>query len=191
MIVHTSTAFGSILRFGSDLDYNGTNGRYRFVNNTVVGIGTTTTPTVFRLFGRIESLDAHNNVIWREGSNGMRIIREVEATWTGGATRINGSNNWIDAGSTFLPAGFVGTIIGTDPGFANIAVADFRPHAGSPLLDQANPVPLAPPGFEIAAPAFPASRFPPRRAPIVPGTPFPPPANAVLDIGAYQLEDGN
>src|SRR5688572_8437173 len=73
MIVHTSTAFGSILRFGSDLDWNGTSGRYRFVNNTVVGIGTTTTPTVFRLFGRIESLDAHNNVIWREGSNGVRV----------------------------------------------------------------------------------------------------------------------
>jgi hypothetical protein len=190
MIVHTSTAFSHILRFGSDSEYTGTKGRYRFVNNTVVGIGTVSTPTVFRLFGSIASLDVHNNVFWREGTNGMRMTREVEAKWVGGATHINGSNNWIDSGSTDIPAGFAGTIIGSDPGFTNVVGADFRPNAGSPLVDKANPLPVAPAGFEIAAPLIPANRFPPRRAQILPGTPFPPPLNAVLDIGAYQLEDG-
>ena len=45
----------------------------------------------------------HNNVFWREGASSFRVIREVEAVWVGGVSRIRGSRNWVDAGS-HLPA---------------------------------------------------------------------------------------
>ncbi len=187
VIVHTSKAHGAILRFGGD-GTGQTNGRYRFVNNTVVGIGTTAVPTVFRLFDGIESLEAHNNVFWRQGTDGMRVVREAEAAWTSGRSRIGGSNNWIDSGSSYVPAGFVNNRVGTDPGFTNVSAADFRPKAGSPLLNAANPSPATPAGFEIKRPASMAKRLAPRRLQTLPGIAFPPP-QGLTDIGAYQIED--
>lgn len=188
VIVHTNPGFDAIMRFGGD----GTGqsyGRYRFVNNTVVGTATGTTPTVFRLFHGIESLEAHNNVFWQQGSNGMRIIREVEAAWTTGATRITGSNNWIDSASTSVPGGLANTILGTDPGFANAAAADFRPATGSALIGGARLPLLTPPGYEIAASRSPAPRLAPYRAQTLPGVAFPPQFGTLPDIGAYQPED--
>jgi hypothetical protein len=159
------------------------------MNNTVVGIGTTSVPTVFRLFDGISALNAHNNVLWREGSNGVRVVREVEADWRSGTTRIYGSNNWIDSGSTYVPAGFINTLGGSNPGFVSVAARNFRLAAGSPLIGTANPQPRTPTGFEIAAPVLPALRLSPVRAHTLPGTPFPPQSGPLLDIGAYQLKN--
>jgi hypothetical protein len=189
VIVHTSPAHGSILRFGGD-GTGSSFGRYRFVNNTVLGIGTSAVPTVFRLFDGIESLDAHNNVFWRHGNTGVRVVREVEAVWTSGTSRINGSNNWIDSGSTYVPAGFANSRVGNEPGFSNAAALDFRPVLGSPLLGGANPSPVTPAGYEIAAPVSPPTRLMPRRIAVAPGTALSRILDTTLDIGAYELEDG-
>lgn len=188
VIVHTNPGFDAIMRFGGD-GTGQSNGRYRFVNNTVVGTATATTPTVFRLFHGIESLEADNNVFWQQGSNGMRIIREVEAAWTTGATQITGISNWIDSASTSLPRGFANTIVGTDPGFANAAAADFRPATGSSLINGARLPLVTPPGYEIAATRNPAARLAPYRAQTLPGIAFPPQFSTLPDIGAYQPED--
>jgi hypothetical protein len=185
VIVHTA-AFGSVMRFGGD-GTGQSNGRYRFVNNTVVRLGGAgDTPTIFRLFDGIEALQAHNNVIWREGAAATRIIREVEAVWTGGVSRIAGSGNWIESGSSFVPASWSGTLAGTDPGFASVAAFDFSPAAGSPLLDNGNGAPAAPAGYEIANPLFPPLRHPPQRVLLAPGTAPARVPNGVIDIGAHE-----
>jgi hypothetical protein len=184
VIVHTSS-FGSIMRFGGDATGQ-TNGRYRFVNNTLVRMGFEDTPNVFRLFDGIESLDAHNNVFWHQGGKGLRIIRDEDAAWVGGVARINGSNNWIDTGSTFVPASFAGTLTGSDPGFVNPAAFDFRLAAGSPLLGKANASPVAPAAFVITSPLFPPARHPPLRAAALPGAPLTRPVDGALDIGAFE-----
>ena len=118
------------------------------------------------------------------------MIREVEAEWTNGS-RINGSNNWIDAGSTYIPAGFSASRAGSDPGFANAAAFDFRPVFGSPLLGGANALPQAPAGYEIAGPLSPPTRHPPQRAAVPSGSALSRPLDTALDIGAFELEDGN
>ena len=188
VIVHTA-AFGSLMRFGGDATGQ-SNGRYRFVNNTVVRLGGAgDTPTIFRLFDGIEALQVHNNVIWREGAAATRIMREVEAVWTGGVQRIAGSNNWIESGSTFVPANWTGTLAGTDPGYANAAALDFRPAAGSPLLDNGNGAPTAPAGYEIGAPLFPPARHPPQRILLAPSSAPARIPNGAIDIGAFEQVD--
>jgi hypothetical protein len=188
VIVHTS-AFGALVRFGGD-ETGQSLGRYRVVNNTIVRLGFSDTPTVFRLFDGIESLDAHNNVIWREGGNGVRVIREVEAFWTTGSSRIAGTGNWVDANSTFLPPGWSGTLQGPSPGFASAAGFDFRPVAGSALLDAANPGPVALPGYGIAAPLDVPLLQPPPRVKPAQGAAAPRVPVGTLDIGAFELDDG-
>lgn len=187
VIVHGSPDFGAVLRFGGDATGQ-SNGRYRFVNNTVVVTAPSAAATVFRLFDGIESLEAHNNVIWREGSGALRIIREVEAIWSTGQSRIAGSGNWIENGATFVPPGWGGS---ADPGFTNAAGFDFRPSASSPLLDSALAAPSAGSDYAIAAPLMPPTRHPPQRSWIMAGpAPLRPVAGA-LDIGAFEREDPN
>jgi hypothetical protein len=67
----------AVTRFGGD-GTGQTNGRYRFVNNTVVVAGD---DAVFRLFDGIESLEAHNNVFASAAMSTVNLVREVEASW--------------------------------------------------------------------------------------------------------------
>jgi hypothetical protein len=189
VVVHSS-ASDAVFRFGGD-DIGQTYGRYRVVNNTIVRTGFSDTPTVFRLYDGIDALDAHNNVLWREGGNGVRVVRESEAFWASGFSKIAGSDNWVDTGSTFLPPGWSGTVQGASPGFFNAAGFDFRPAAGSPLLEHANPDPAAAPGFGIASPLFPPQWHPPRRFKPVPGAAEPRPVANALDIGAFERDGGS
>jgi hypothetical protein len=182
VIVHDQD-FGAILRFGGD-GTGQSNGRYRFVNNTVIRRGgSNDTPTIFRLFDGIESVEMHNNVFLREGASSFRVIREVEAVWVGGVSRIRGSRNWVDAGSTFLPPGWVDTLTGTDPGFVSAAANDFRPALGSPLLDAGGPAATAA-GYEISSPLFPPAFHPPSGT-VMSSAPARP-INAAIDIGAFE-----
>lgn len=189
VIVHTS-AFGALMRFGGD-GTGQSRGRYRFVNNTVVRLGFVDTPTVFRLFDGIESLDAHNNVLWREGANGVRVVRESEALWTTGESQVEGTDNWVDNGSTFMPPDWSGTLQGANPGFVNAVDFDFDPALGSPLLNAANPNPMALPGYGIASPLGVPVRHPPRRMKPAPGLSEPRSSSGTLDIGAFEFDDGS
>ena len=70
VIVHTGD-FGSVVRFGGDATGQ-SYGRYRAINNTIIRRNANNdTPTVFRLFDGIDSLEFHNNVIWREGGSSV------------------------------------------------------------------------------------------------------------------------
>jgi hypothetical protein len=194
VIFHTTT-FGSVVRFGGDATGHSA-GRYRVVNNTIVvtdaGAGGF---TIFRLFDPIESLELHNNAIWRAGASSVTLVRAVtgEVVWATGSPRVTGTENWIKSGFAFNPANLPHTISGTatgaDPGFASLAGYDLAPGAGSPLLDVGNAAPVAPAGYEIANPLFPPTRHPPVRAPIPAGGAAARVANGVIDVGAFERVD--
>ncbi len=186
VIVHRST-FNAI-RVGGD-GTGQSNGRYRFVNNTIVFVGVpgANTPAAWRTHFGIESLEMHNNVVWRDAAGVPRIWREESPTnWVFGAARIHGTNNWIKTGATFVPAGWSVTLTGADPGFVSAAGLDFRPAAGSPLLETGAQPPVTPPEFAIANPVFPPVWHPSARALMEVGTAQPRPASGTLDIGAYE-----
>lgn len=187
VIVHTS-AFGAILRFGGDATGQ-SYGRYRFVNNTVLRTGVDDTPSVLRLFDGIEAVEMHGNVFHHPGPAALRLFRrDIVTGGVVGDPIVGGSNNWIDSGSTSIPADWTGTIQGSDPGLANVAALDLRPAAGSPLLDGAPGVPSAGAAYAIAQPLFPPVRHPVRGLLAVGTAPLRPQAG-VLDLGAFERAD--
>eukprot|EP00456_Euglypha_rotunda_P075887 TRINITY_DN705_c0_g1_i22.p1 TRINITY_DN705_c0_g1~~TRINITY_DN705_c0_g1_i22.p1 ORF type:complete len:404 (+),score=44.30 TRINITY_DN705_c0_g1_i22:50-1213(+) len=103
-------------------------GRYRFVSNTI--LMNTGGGAAFRLFDGIQSFEAHNNIVYSPSTNSV-IIRTAEAVWTNGV-QISGTNNWVRTGylntadgrSTIN--GWTNTVIGTSPGFVNLASNDLR-----------------------------------------------------------------
>jgi hypothetical protein len=145
---------GHTVRIGGD-GTGMTYGRYRFVNNTFLLAASS--GSAIRVFDAAESIEAHNNVFYREGGGSIELIRTVEAS---PLPAVYGTHNWIQGGSA-IPAGWTGSISGTAPGFASMAGLDLHPASGSAILDQgqANPVtfpshpftnPLGIPGFESA-----------------------------------------
>jgi len=191
VIVHTAS-FGSVVRFGGDATGQSF-GRYRVVNNTIVRRqATADTPTIFRLFDGIESLEFHNNVIWREGNNSVTLVRAVEVEWLTGTARVTGSNNWVETGFVFNPSNLVHTIVGTitgaTPGFVDAANNNFVPAVGSPLLEAGTTNTLTPPNYDLANPLLLPMRHPPVRAPLLPGTALLRPNSPPIDLGAFEVD---
>jgi hypothetical protein len=168
-----------VVRFGGDRTGQ-TNGRYRFVHNTV--IVQPAGGAVFRLFDGIESLEAHNNVLCTTGGGVVDVYREAEALWVTGVTTIVGQNNWIQSGALHVPAGFSGTLGGTDPGFVDLAGNDLRPRAGSPLLDAGAAAPVGPSGHDFPRPLAMPLDVPARSAQLT----EPRPSHGASDVGAYE-----
>lgn len=184
VIVHTNTAFGSVIRVGGD-GTGQSKGRTRFVNNTII-LAAGTDSTVFRIFDGIQSVEMHNNVIDVTAGGTARIERTVEAVWTDGR-QIRGSNNWIETGSSFVPGAgeWTGTLNGANPGFTNAAAFDFTPTTGSPLHDAGIAAPATNASFPFPSPLFPPT-FQPRRQLVSIGAQSPRPADGLIDIGAYE-----
>jgi hypothetical protein len=168
------------MRLGGD-GTGDTNGRYRFVNNTIVLAANS--GSVFRIFDRVDTLEAHNNVIYRVGGGSTEVVRTAEAATP--LPMVAGTNNWMPTG-TAVPAGFTGSINGADPVLAAIAAKDLRPMATSPLVDKGAltiagiaarpfPRPLPAPLFE-----------PPAGVLLAVGTAAARVHGATIDIGAYE-----
>jgi hypothetical protein len=130
-------------------------GRYRFVNNTFILAATS--GSAIRVFDAAESIEAHNNIFYREGGGTIELIRTVEAS---PLPAVYGTRNWVMSGSA-IPAGWTGTISGTNPGFTSASGLDYRPASGAAIIDQgqANPAtfsshpfsnPLGQPAYEPA-----------------------------------------
>lgn len=187
VIVHTNPGFGAVIRIGGD-GSGVSKGRARFVNNTIL-LSSGLDATVFRIFQEMQSVEMHNNVIDVTAGGTARIIRAVdgELVWTDGR-QIRGSNNWIEAGSTFVPAAseWSGTLSGSNPGFTNAAAYDLRPTAASPLRDSGNNAPASNPAFLFPGPLFPPA-FQPQRALVAPGTAQARGGDGLTDIGAFEL----
>lgn len=184
VIVHTSTAGANVVRLGGDGNGSRTNGRYRFVNNTIIFRGVN--GTFLQPYDGIESIELHNNVIWSDTGSAPRFIREDDADWVGGISRITGTNNWIQTGTTYLPSGLSGTFSGPNPGFVNAGGRNYIPNGSSMLLDHGTRTTVTA-GYDLPNPLFPP-RFEPFMAvnPIV-GAALVRPSDAAIDIGAYEV----
>ncbi|MCG6926164.1 MAG: hypothetical protein LJF30_12725 [Acidobacteria bacterium] len=170
-----------VTRLGGD-GTGESNGRYRFVNNTIIVPGSS---PIFRIFDGIESLEVHNNVFFRTGGGSVTMERTVEANWLNGR-QVAGSNNWVPIGTT-IPEGWIQTVTEANPGFSNAGGDDFTLDAESSLADAGAPSPAPPGGFAeipkpLDTPAF-----------VPPGPPHPleaataRPTVGVIDIGAYEF----
>ncbi len=175
----------SVVRVGHDSAGLGSKGRYRFVNNTF--ILSPESRMAIQTFGRIESIEAHNNVFYHVGGAPMSVFGDQGAEWVSGKPVITGSNNWVSEGST-VPAGWIGTILGKDPGFADAAKGDFHLKAGSPLINAGDVKPAAPEGFPFPNPLWPPAFEPPLSAVQAADVTTPRPVVGVIDIGAHEFQ---
>lgn len=148
-------------------------GRYRFVNNTII-LGEASRSAVFRVFHGVASIEMQNNVLYRLGAAPVTVLREVEARWESGR-RITGANNWVTTGSLEIPPEWTGTIIGVDPGFADIRARNLAPRSDSPLRDRG------------VRPALPVEQEPPLHELVPPDRVRRRPAVGALDVGAYEF----
>ena len=149
------------IRIGGD-GTGQTFGRYRFVNNTIV-LGNATTSAAFRLFDGIESVEMHNNALFRLGGGAVTTLRDSEASWKNGR-QIAGKNNWVTSGSTAIPSAWTGTKQGASPGFVNVSARELGLTSSSALRDVGASSLAGAPGYAFPAPlASPASE-PPRHA---------------------------
>jgi len=176
-----------VVRFGGD-GTGQTNGRYRFVNNTVIVLPDA--PAVFRCFDGIESLEAHNNVFAVRGAGNVNLLREVEASWVSGTTTIAGQNNWIQSGATNVPTGFTGTITGSAPGFVDLVADDLRPATASPLVDAGAANLSGPAGHAFPDPLPAPLYLPPSRSALAVGTAEGRNTVGTIDVGAFELGGG-
>jgi MYXO-CTERM domain-containing protein len=179
-----------VVRFGGDATGQ-SNARYRFVYNTVVLAPGSA--GVFRLFDGIESVEAHNNVIFQTGSGDAQIVRDAEAEWVGGTRRVAGSTNWLVEGTGVrdVPSEWMDTLRGADPMFESLGGNDLRPVEGSPLVDAADMAPMPVSGYAFPSPEALPLFHPPTRTLLAVGGAVPRPmVGAALDIGAFEYGSG-
>jgi len=81
----------------------------------------------------IESIEMHNNVIYRQGSGSPQVMTEDNVSWSSGTQVIFGSNNWVKTGATNIPVQWTNTIQNSDPRFEDFSNNNLYPASDSPL----------------------------------------------------------
>ena len=159
-------------------------GRYRFLNNTVV-MGNASTSAVFRPFDGIESVELHNNALYRQGGGAVTVFKDTDASWANGRV-VGGSNNWVTSGSTSVPSEWSGTRQGTNPGFNNVGGRDLGLTSSSPLRDVGNGAATSPSGHAFPRPETSARFEPPRHASQAVDAATKRVVVGAIDLGAYE-----
>ncbi|MFM2295167.1 MAG: hypothetical protein RLZZ350_1580 [Verrucomicrobiota bacterium] len=151
VFVKVSGSQGGFARLGND-GSGASDGRYRFVNNTVV-LPTNFLGYVIRLRLPIQSVEWHNSVVTRIGGGPVRFLDAVKG--------VGGANNFFPTGTKLLPPTLTGNIFGRDAKFVDVANGDFTPAPDSPLLGAARFPTESPAEFPFESPlAEPASEPP-------------------------------
>lgn len=156
-------------------------GRYRFVNNTIV-LGNASTSAVFRVFDGIESVEMHNNALYRLGGSAVTVLNDSSARWKNGR-QIAGKNNWVTSGSSAIPSTWTGTKQAMNPGFTNVGARDLTPASGSGLRDAGASNLAGPTGYPFPSPLASPAYEPPRHAL---GAAVPRTLVGAIDIGAFE-----
>lgn len=177
----TSGSF--VVRIGGD-GAGETNGRYRFVNNTI--IANAATKTIFRLFDGLESVEMHNNVFVGVAGRSLTLLRDAEAKWAKGHAIIGGSNNWVPTGMN-TPAQWTNTRSGTNPGFVNASSFDYTPTPTSVLRNAGNEMPTSPAEAPFPNPSSLPLFVPPTRKIEAPRMRA---DDGAIDIGAIEMAPG-
>jgi hypothetical protein len=171
------------IRIGGD-GTGQTFGRYRFVNNTVI-MGNASTATVFRVFDGIESVEMHNNALFRQGSGAVNVLTDGDASWRNGR-QIAGRNNWVTTGSTGIPSTWTTTRQGASPGFVDVGQRNVALSATSPLRDTGTSSFAGPTGYTFPSPLAAAAYQPPAHVLLAVGSAVPRAPVGVVDIGAFE-----
>lgn len=169
-----------VVRFGGD-GTGETQGRYRFVNNTVL-----TQPdgsAVFRLFDGLQSVEMHNNVFFGLDGGTVDLVRTAEAAWTDGR-QIVGSYNWVGEDAANVPEEWTNTLTGSDPGFTDLEGWNLTPVEGSPLSNAGTEQTIDDWDYSVPSPWAVPDCVPPRRS--VGTAPRSRPLGDGVDIGAYE-----
>ncbi len=187
VIVHAGPASAYAVRLGGDGTGEGSSGRYRLLNNT---FAFRNSGTALRLFARLQSVDAHNNVFTRLNGGSIQVFRDVEAEWVNAqgaptSRQLTGSHNYVDLGATAVPAAWTQTQFSASPGFENPAGNNFSPASSSVLLDLGNSSPSAPAALPFPPPLE-IPRWQPLRSAVLPGQSSVRPTAGPIDIGAYE-----
>jgi hypothetical protein len=170
VFVKSATSQGGLARLGND-GSGASNGRYRFVNNTVV-LPEKFLSYVIRLRLPIQSVEWHNNVVTRDGGGPVKFLDSAKS--------VSGANNFFPTGTKLLPPTLTGTIFGRDAKFADAAHGDFTPAAGSPLLGAAKFPTQSPVEFPFMNPLVKPASEPP-----LPGHATATPRTNAADLGAF------
>lgn len=164
-----------VMHYGGD---GGDTGLYRkgmlyFYNNTVVSTRTGNT-TLLRLSTQDESADARNNILYTTAAGNRLAMLNADGDLTL-------RHNWTKPGWVDSHSGLTGTIdddgsgiAGSDPGFADEVSQNYRPGAGAPVIDAGTDVHVA--AFEHPVLSHYVRHTMDELRP----------ADAVLDVGAYE-----
>jgi hypothetical protein len=169
-------------RIGGDATGD-TAGRYRFVNNTFLLLAKARPP--FRFFDRVESVEMYNNVVAREGGQGIRLIQDEHVRWVHQREIVVGSNNWVPENSQRIPDGWKNTFQGSNPDFVNWARFDVRPQPGGALSKRGLGTVPSNTDFPFRSPLLMALFVPPMREL---GIPQPRKTATEVDLGAFSQD---
>jgi hypothetical protein len=75
------------------------------------------------------TFEAWNNVFYIPPGKAQKLLDADKPTPS------YGGNNWLGGGVTDIPPGIKDNLTGDDPGFTDMGRGDYRPAAGSPLID--------------------------------------------------------
>jgi MYXO-CTERM domain-containing protein len=190
-VVISGTYPGFAFYLGGGFGEDGSNGRYRLVNNTIVLNAASPNSRLFRIIARVDSIEVDDNAFYlTNGSTSAALLDtspDGSDTSPAGARIVSGSNNWVSTGWVSVPSAWTGTITGTDPGFLAASTLDVRLAVTSPLIDKGSLPTQGPAGHELPSPLPRPLYEPPLREALMPGTALNRAVFDPIDIGAFEF----
>ncbi len=154
---------GRMINFGGDITRNVRTGTLYFFNNTCI-FQAARSGYLFSISSTRASVVAENNIFFNDTSEAVSV--------GGGNSTISGRNNWFSKSITGI-AVFTDTLVGTEPGFTNLAEHDYALTASSPCVNRVSGF-TSPAGLSFSSQYVKHLRFEPR------------PNDGTLDLGAFE-----